>query len=176
MSPKNYQMLESNQTGWWSVGLLHYAVKKHTAREKFIVDSLKKKQELLFSAVTSLVSGVIRIEKHSFVLIFYILGTYILVSNVFGMIPGVMTITSHLILTLFLSLSFFVGNNLIGLLRHKEQYFGLFLPEGVPLAIVPFLILIEVVSYFSRVFSLAIRLFANMMSGHILLKILISFL
>jgi len=92
------------------------------------------------------------------------------------MIPYSITITSHLILTLFFSLAFFIGNNLVGVCYHKELYFLLFLPEGVPVIIIPFLILIEYISYISRIFSLAIRLFANMLSGHILLKILISFL
>lgn len=92
------------------------------------------------------------------------------------MIPYSMTITSHAILTLYFSLAFFIGNNIIGVCYHKEQYFVLFLPQGVPLPIIPFLILVEYVSYISRIFSLAIRLFANLMSGHILLKILISFI
>ena len=92
------------------------------------------------------------------------------------MIPYSMTITSHLILTLYFSLAFFIGNNLIGICYHKEKFFVLFLPEGVPVMIIPFLIIIEYVSYFSRIFSLAIRLFANMLSGHILLKILICFI
>jgi ATP synthase subunit 6 len=91
------------------------------------------------------------------------------------MIPYSSTSTSHFILTLFLALAFFLGNNLIALCIHQEQYFNLFLPPGVPVLIIPGLILIEYVSYLSRVFSLSIRLFANMMSGHILLKILISF-
>ena len=82
----------------------------------------------------------------------------------------------YLIFTLYFSLAFFIGNNLIGICFHREKYFVLFLPEGVPTPIIPFLILIEYVSYISRIFSLAIRLFANMMSGHILLKILISFI
>jgi ATP synthase subunit 6 len=77
---------------------------------------------------------------------------------------------------LYFSLAFFIGNNLIGICYHGEKYFVLFLPDGVPVAIIPFLIIIEYVSYISRIFSLAIRLFANMMSGHILLKILISFI
>ena len=82
----------------------------------------------------------------------------------------------YLIFTLYFSLAFFISNNLIGICFHKQNYFVLFLPEGVPIPIIPFLILIEYVSYLSRIFSLAIRLFANMMSGHILLKILISFI
>jgi F0F1-type ATP synthase membrane subunit a len=75
----------------------------------------------------------------------------------------------------YFSLAFFIGNNLIALCLHKEKYFILFLPEGVPVALIPLIIIIEYVSYFSKIFSLAIRLFANMMSGHILLKILIGF-
>ena len=82
----------------------------------------------------------------------------------------------YIILTLYFSLAFFIGNNLIGACFHKEKYFVLFLPEGIPVLIVPLLILIEYVSYLSRIFSLALRLFANMMSGHILLKILINFI
>ena len=93
-----------------------------------------------------------------------------------GMFPYSATITSHLILTLYFSLAFFIGSNFIGFCFHKQGFFILFLPEGVPLIIIPFLIIIEYISYISRIFSLAIRLFANMLSGHILLKILISFI
>ena len=81
----------------------------------------------------------------------------------------------YFILTVYFSLAFFIGNNLIAFCFHKEKYFILFLPEGVPVALIPLIIIIEYVSYFSKIFSLAIRLFANMMSGHILLKILIGF-
>ena len=91
------------------------------------------------------------------------------------MFPYSLTITSHLIITLYFSIGIFLSLNMIGLLFHKEKFFVLFLPEGVPVLIIPFLIIIEYVSYISRVFSLAIRLFANMLAGHILLKILISF-
>ena len=80
------------------------------------------------------------------------------------------------IAALYFSLGFFIGNNLIGIFYHKQNFFVLFLPEGVPIFIIPLLILIEYVSYISRIFSLAIRLFANMLSGHILLKILICFI
>jgi len=116
------------------------------------------------------------LKKYSFVVLLYVIFLFIFISNILGMLPYSITVTSHLIVTLFFSLSFFIGNNLIGLCYHKEKYFVLFLPEGVPTPIIPFLILIEYISYVSRIFSLAIRLFANMMSGHILLKILISFI
>jgi F-type H+-transporting ATPase subunit a len=91
------------------------------------------------------------------------------------MVPYTFTITSHLLFTFSLSLSIFVGINIIGIKKLKMQFFQLFFPTGVPLIMGPFLIIIELISYFARVFSLAIRLFANIMSGHTLLKILSLF-
>jgi F-type H+-transporting ATPase subunit a len=85
------------------------------------------------------------------------------------------TITSALIVTFFLSSNFFIGANIYGFLLNSSNYFNLFIPKGVPKVILPILFLIEVVSNISRVVSLAVRLFANMMSGHALLKILLSF-
>lgn len=131
---------------------------------------------ILFDFVCSILKDALSISKYSFVLLIYTIFLFIFISNVIGMFPYSITVTSHLILTLYFSLSFFIGNNIIGLCYHKQNFFVLFLPEGVPLFIIPFLILIEYVSYISRIFSLAIRLFANMMSGHILLKILIGFI
>jgi len=92
------------------------------------------------------------------------------------MIPYFFTSTSIFAITFYVSLMFFIGINLIGIKKNTFNFFSLFIPKGVPTLIVPFLFLIEVISYFSRVFSLAIRLFANMLSGHILLKILMGLL
>jgi ATP synthase subunit 6 len=91
------------------------------------------------------------------------------------MIPYSFTITSHLAITFYLSLSAFIGINIIAIKKNNIAVFNLFLPKGVPIFIIPALVLIELVSYIARVFSLAIRLFANMMSGHTLLKILAGF-
>lgn len=129
----------------------------------------------LFKFVKGILKDNLAVKKHSFIFIFYFLFLLIFISNIVGMIPYSITVTSHLIFTLYYALAFFIGINIIGILYHKEKYFMLFLPEGVPIVIIPGLILIEYVSYFSRVLSLSIRLFANMMSGHILMKILIGF-
>ena len=115
------------------------------------------------------------LKKKPFILIVFFLFLFLLISNLIGMIPFSYTVTSSLVLTFFLSFSFFLGINLLGFYHNKISFFKTFLPGGTPVFIAPLLILIEVVSYFSRVFSLAIRLFANMMSGHALLKILIGF-
>ena len=130
---------------------------------------------ILFVGVKNILTDNLFVKKFSFIFIFYFLFLIIFVSNLLGMIPYSITVTSHFIFTFYFAFSFFIGINLIGVLYHKEKYFVLFLPDGVPVVIIPFLILIEYVSYFSRVLSLSIRLFANMMSGHILMKILIGF-
>ena len=140
-----------------------------------LVNSTEFTIKLSFNFIKDVVKNNISIQKYSFIFLFYFTFLFILTSNLIGMTPYSITITSHLIFTLFYSLAFFIGTNLIGVLYHNEKYFVLFLPEGLPLFIIPLLIIIEYISYFSRVLSLSIRLFANMMSGHILMKILIGF-
>ena len=141
----------------------------------FINNKIQKFILLTFFFIVSIIKDAVSIKKYSFILLIYITFVFLFLSNILGMLPYSMTVTSHLVITLYFSLAFFIGSNIIGICYHKQAFFVLFLPEGVPLPIVPFLVLIEYVSYVSRIFSLAIRLFANMLSGHILLKILISF-
>jgi F-type H+-transporting ATPase subunit a len=100
---------------------------------------------------------------------------FILFSNLLGMIPYTFTVTSHVIITFSLGLSTFFGITIIGFKEHGLHFFSFFLPPGAPLAMAPFLVLIELVSYLFRGISLSIRLFANMMAGHTLLKILAGF-
>ena len=91
------------------------------------------------------------------------------------MIPYSFTVTSHIVITLAFSMLTFVGINVIGIRTHGFHLLSLFLPSGAPLALAPLLVAIEIVSYSFRLVSLALRLFANMMSGHCLLKILAGF-
>jgi ATP synthase subunit 6 len=100
---------------------------------------------------------------------------FIALSNLIGMVPYSFTVTSHIIVTFSLALMFFVAINFIGIRTHGMHLLSLFLPSGAPLAMAPLLVFIELVSYSFRVVSLSLRLFANMMSGHCLLKILAGF-
>ena len=102
----------------------------------------------------------------------YILFIFILIANVFGMIPYSYTITSAFIIVLFLSMTTMIGITIIGIVQHGFKILGLFLLSGSSFLMIPLLMVIEIISYFARVLSLAIRLFANMLSGHVLLKIL----
>jgi ATP synthase subunit 6 len=128
-----------------------------------------------FSFIANLIKENLNVKVILFFPIIYLTFLFILLANLIGMIPYSFTITSSAGVTFFFSTTFFVGITIIGYATHKDTLFQLLLPAGVPLVIAPFLIVVEAISYFARVFSLAIRLFANMMSGHGLLKILGSF-
>jgi ATP synthase subunit 6 len=99
-----------------------------------------------------------------------------MVSNLLGMIPFSFTITSHIFQTFSLGLAVTIGITIVGFFYHGLNFFSLFLPSGAPKLLAPLLVFIEIVSYVSRAFSLSIRLFANMMSGHTLLNIMTSFI
>lgn len=100
---------------------------------------------------------------------------FILISNFLGLFPYGFTITGHLIVTLSLSVSVFISIVIFGFKNHKFNFLNIFVPSNVPKILLIFLICIEVISYIIRPFSLAIRLFANMLGGHTLLNIISSF-
>jgi ATP synthase subunit 6 len=109
-----------------------------------------------------------------FPLIFFLF-LFILSLNTIGLIPYSFTLTSHLIITLVLSVSVFIGINIICLKIHGINFFSLFLPSGTSVALSFLLIPIEFISYIFKPISLSIRLFANMMAGHTLLKVIVGF-
>lgn len=96
----------------------------------------------------------------------------IAMSNLMGMIPFSLTSTSFAVMTFFMGMTVFVGINILALASYQWKYVNLFLPSGAPLVMAPYLIVLEVISYFARVMSLSIRLFANLLSGHALMKII----
>lgn len=107
--------------------------------------------------------------------LFFLLFLFILFSNLIGLIPFNFTVTSHIFQTFSMGLSMIVALTVIGFLKHKLNFLKLFVPSGAPTFLIPLLVVIEIISYVSRAFSLSIRLFANMMSGHTLLNIISSF-
>ncbi|MEE8392728.1 MAG: F0F1 ATP synthase subunit A [Rhodospirillales bacterium] len=100
---------------------------------------------------------------------------FILFANLIGLIPYSFTFTSHIIVTFSMAIFVFLGVTVIGIIRHRLRFFTLFLPSGVPMVMAPLLIPIEILSYLSRPVSLSIRLFANMMAGHTMLKVFAGF-
>lgn len=107
---------------------------------------------------------------------FFGLTILLVIHNLTGMIPYNFTLTSHFFVTFGLSFILFFGMNYQGIKIHKKAYLNLFLPSGIPFVLRPIIVPIEFILYFSRLLSLAIRLFANLMAGHTLLKILGTFI
>jgi len=86
-------------------------------------------------------------------------------------LPYSFTVTSHIIVTFVLAAIIFVGVTIIGFIKHGIKYLELFVPKGVPVVLLPLIVVIEIISYLSRPVSLSVRLFANMMAGHTMLKV-----
>lgn len=101
---------------------------------------------------------------------------FILLSNFIGLIPYSFTATSHIFVTFLFSSSAILGLTVVGFIKQHLHFLMLFVPRGIPLFLLPLLVAIEFVSYVARGFSLGIRLFANLMSGHSLLHILLVFI
>jgi F-type H+-transporting ATPase subunit a len=96
---------------------------------------------------------------------------FVLFANFLGLIPYSFTVTSHIIVTFALAATVFIGVTIIGVAKHGVHFLRLFVPEGVPVILLFLLVPIELLSYFIRPFTLAIRLFANMLAGHTMLAI-----
>jgi F-type H+-transporting ATPase subunit a len=128
----------------------------------------------ILGVVKETIGGSNRESVKFFPFIFTIFLT-ILLANALGLIPYGTTVTSYLIITLGLTLTVWIGTFTIAAQRFGIHYFGHFLPSGIPIGMYPFLVVIELISYFMRVVSLSVRLFANMFAGHTLLVVLSGF-
>lgn len=105
----------------------------------------------------------------------FTLFSFILMGNVVGMVPHSFTFTSHIIVTFTLAMMVFLVSIGVGLWHHKWHFVHTFLPPGTPLFLAPIIVPIEILSFLSRPISLSIRLFANMMAGHTMMKVFAGF-
>ena len=157
------------------LGFLIYATifpnQTHSTSPSVVGDLVRNIYEML----ANLADSNIRLSKQVYFPILFYIFMLILISNLVGMIPFSYTVTSSFIFTFYLALALFTGINLIGVYQHAYSIFAFGVPTGSPLILAPLIAAVELISYFSRIFSLSIRLFANMMAGHTLLKILIGF-
>jgi len=101
---------------------------------------------------------------------------FILFGNLLGLLPYSFTYTSHIAVTFALALTVFLLTTIVAIWLHGWHFFSYFVPEGAPKILIPLLVLIEVVSYLSRLISLPVRLFANMMAGHVMMEVFASFM
>ena len=144
-------------------------------KTKFIPTRFQQIFEMIFNITIELTYSSIGKAGKYFISLIFSIFFFILLCNLIGMIPYSFTLTSHLIITFTLSLTIYIGFNLIGIKKHKLNFLNLLLPSGASMALVPILVPIELVSYIFRVISLPVRLFAIMMAGHTLLKVIAGF-
>ncbi|MCK5167963.1 MAG: F0F1 ATP synthase subunit A, partial [Rhodospirillaceae bacterium] len=115
-------------------------------------------------------------EGRRFFPFIFTLFMFILFANMLGLMPYGFTVTSHIIVTFVLAIVVFIGVTVVGIMRHGVKFFSYFVPSGVPMAVLPLMIPIEIISYLSRPISLSVRLFANMTAGHIMMKVFAGFI
>ena len=132
--------------------------------------------ESSFASINTMVRDQIGTTNEVYLPFIYSLFFFIIIANLTGNVPYNYTITTSIVVSLGLSLTIFIGVTILALSIHKVRFFSFFIPSGTPLALVPLLVLIELISYLARAVSLGVRLFANIMAGHTLMKILSTFL
>jgi len=131
--------------------------------------------EMIYEFVADMIDTNIGQGGRQFFPFIFTLFMFILFANFLGMIPYSYTVTSQIVVTFALAAVVFIGMTIIGIVRHGFHFLRLFVPQGVPAPLLLLLVPIELLSYFIRPFTLAIRLFANMLAGHTMLAIFAGF-
>lgn len=170
-----YFNLALTNLGLYSLIVLFLVLGLHLAgnNEGKLVPSLWSiSLESSYASIHSMVRSQIGSSNERYLPFIYSLFFFILVSNLVGNVPYSYSLTTSIIVSLGLSFTIFIGVTILGLYKHQIHFFSFFIPAGTPLGLVPLLVLIEFISYIARAFSLGVRLFANLVAGHTLLKIL----
>jgi F-type H+-transporting ATPase subunit a len=152
---------------------LHIVANNHY---KLIPSKWSVALESAYASVQGMVRDQIGSTNEIYTPFIYSLFFFVIIANLTGNVPYSFTITTSIIVSIGLSVMIFIGVTTLGLSIHGVHFFSYFIPSGTPLVLVPMLVLIELISYLARAVSLGVRLFANMVAGHTLLKILSTFL
>ncbi|MFD1475843.1 F0F1 ATP synthase subunit A [Ancylobacter polymorphus] len=158
------------------VALVFFFLTFATRGRTLVPGRLQSMAELSYEFVASTVRGSAGNEGMKFFPLVFSLFIFVLTANMVGMIPYAFTVTSHLIVTAALALLVILTVIIYGFVRHGTHFLHLFVPSGVPAFLLPFMVVIEVISFLSRPISLSLRLFANMLAGHIAMKVFAGFI
>ncbi|HET9716826.1 MAG TPA: F0F1 ATP synthase subunit A [Pseudolabrys sp.] len=157
------------------VGLTAFLVGA-TAKRSLVPSRLQSAAELSYEFVAATVRSTAGTEGMKFFPFVFTIFMFVLTLNMFGLVPYAFTVTSHIIITAALAITVFLTVLIYGLWRHGLHFFNLFVPKGVPIYILPLIVAIEILSFLSRPISHSVRLFANMLAGHITLKVFAGFI
>jgi len=140
-------------------------------RRDMVPGRLQASAEMLYEFISEMVRSNVGNQGRPYFPFIFTLFVFLLFGNMLGLIPYSYTFTSQIVVTFVMAAFVFVGVTLVALIKHGMHFFSFFVPPGAPKVLVPFLIVIEVISYFVRPVSLSVRLFANMLAGHTMLKV-----
>ena len=141
-------------------------------RKKLLVPSkMQLVVEMSYTFIAKMINDTAGSNAKPFFPFIFTLFMFVLFCNMIGMLPYSFTVTSHIIVTFMLAALVFIGVTIIGFMKHGIKYLELFVPRGVPIVLLPLIVVIEIISYLSRPVSLSVRLFANMKAGHTMLKV-----
>jgi F-type H+-transporting ATPase subunit a len=147
-----------------------------TSGRSLVPGRMQSLAELSYEFIASTIRSTAGSEGMRFFPLVFSLFMFILVANIVGLVPYTFTITSHIIITVALAVLVFLTVVIYGFARNGLHFFKLFVPSGIPIFILPLVVFIEVFSFFLRPISHSVRLFANMLAGHIALKVFASFI
>ena len=139
--------------------------------KKIIPNKLQLIAEMSYTFVAKMINDTAGSKARPYFPFIFSLFMFVLFCNMVGMLPYSFTVTSHIIVTLIMALFIFIAVTIIGFIKHGFKYLSIFVPSGVPAVLLPLITIIEIISYLSRPVSLSVRLFANMMAGHTMLKV-----
>ena len=142
-----------------------------TKKKSLIPSKIQLITEMSYTFVAKMINDTAGSNARSFFPFVFTLFMFVLFCNMIGMLPYSFTVTSHIIVTFVLAAIVFIGVTILGFIKHGFKYLELFVPKGVPVVLLPLIVVIEIISYLSRPVSLSVRLFANMMAGHTMLKV-----
>ncbi|MFY9589249.1 F0F1 ATP synthase subunit A [Rickettsia endosymbiont of Halotydeus destructor] len=146
-------------------------------QKKLLIPSrLQASAEMIYALVTGMLNQSVGANGRKFIPLIFSLFVFILFCNLLGMIPYGFTVTSHISITFALAIMIFLTITIVGFYNYGLRFFTIFLPHGTPLWLAPLMIIIELFTYLARPVSLSLRLAANMMAGHILLKVIAGFM
>lgn len=146
-----------------------------TSGRRLVPTRMQSMAELAYEFVAGTVRQTTGKEGMKFFPLVFSLFMFVLFGNLIGMIPGAFTVTSHIIVTAALAMLVITTVIVYGIMKHGTHWFALFAPSGLPKAILPVIVVIELISFISRPISLSLRLFGNMTAGHIALKVFAGF-
>jgi F-type H+-transporting ATPase subunit a len=159
-----------------SIGVIAALLVGATSARSLVPGRLQSVAELSYEFVATTIRSTAGSEGMKFFPLVFSLFMFILVANIIGLVPYTFTVTSHIIITVLLALLVFITVVIYGFWKNGLKFFKLFVPSGIPIFILPLVVFIEVFSFFLRPISHSVRLFANMLAGHIALKVFAGFI